>query len=172
MQNFKDILYLIGSILGIIGFIRTLKKRDYCQFTYRTEFGDEVNPFLICIKGDIFNPEISDKDKSQYVVKLPKEFQFSKYKFNQKIANAYDESAFFPLLKEGDALLLQNEGLCMQKIYLKYQDRYHNNYYQAFEFMKTEVRNDERLKRKSRSCYKLSDRYWKILKIWFPQLHL
>ncbi|WDF78817.1 hypothetical protein PQ469_02195 [Mucilaginibacter sp. KACC 22773] len=65
----KDILYLIGSILGIIGFFRTIKKRENSGFNYRTDFGNEVEPFVICIRGNIYNLEVTNKDRSVMVQK-------------------------------------------------------------------------------------------------------
>lgn len=168
LEIYKDILYLIGSVLGIVGFFRTLKRRDLCEFNYRTEFGDEVRPFLVCIRGDIFNLELTGNSKSIIAKKYPPGTLLSKVKYQQVKYEDIDESAFFAILREGEVLGLNNEKFSLPKVILKFEDQYHNKYYQTFEFNEDEIDDEERMKRKYRSCYKISKRHWKFLWIWFP----
>lgn len=167
IELYKDILYLIGSILGIIGFFRTLKKSDLSEFNYRTEEGDEEKPFLVCIRGDIFNLTLTDNSESIIAMKYHKDTILSKVKYQEVDFTIIDQAAFFPIIREGDILRLKNENLDLPKVYLRFEDKYHNKYYQTFEFYREDIKND-RASRKSRSCYKLSKRHWRFLWIWFP----
>jgi hypothetical protein len=167
ISYFKDWLYLLGSILGIIGFIRTLQKRDKCMFNYRTEFGDEVHPFLVCIRGEIYNLEISSSKESFEALKLPIKTNLSRFKYKELNEKEIDTSSFFPIIKETEIICIPNEKLNLPLIYLKYEDIYQNRYFQTFSFDNSEVGNLERVRRKSRSCYKISRRHFKFLWIWF-----
>lgn len=172
MELAKDIFYLIGSILGILGFIRTLKKWDKCEFTYRTEFGDEVKPFLVCIRGDIFNLEIREDEshKSIIALKFPSNTILSRVKYKEVDEKIIDKSSFFPILKETEVLCIPNDNLKMPRVLFSYEDKYHNKYRQTFEFDRTVIGSEERLKSKSRSCYKLSGRRFKFIWFWIPSI--
>lgn len=172
MQYYKDLLYLVGSILGIVGFIRTLKRRDKCEFNYRTELGDEVKPFIICIRGEIFNLEITDKSQSVFALKYPQGTNLSQVKYKKIDSDTIDRSSYFPIIREGEVISIPNDNLDMPRIFLQYEDKFHNRYYQTFEFNTKDIHRDERKKRKSRSCYLLSRRYFRFLWVWFPQIKL
>ncbi|HTN19705.1 MAG TPA: hypothetical protein VL125_04485 [Pelobium sp.] len=164
----KDILYLIGSILGIIGFIRTFKKRDYCVLNYRTDFGNEVEPYLICLKSDMYNLKVSNTERAVIVSKYP-----------SSILPTYDgrldlpkkllvEASFFPLFKESEFLVLDNRNFKIGKLIFTYEDKYENKYKQEFSFDESEIGNHDRIKRTNRSCYILTKRRSRFLYMWFP----
>ena len=172
IEAYKDILYIIGSILGIIGFFRTLKKRDKCEFSYRTVLGDEVTPYLVVTKGDILNLEITTEQESVFAYKYPPNTNISQIKYGKMKSELIDESSFFPILKETEFISIPNENQKMPLIFLQFEDRYHNNYYQKFSFNFDDVRNGNRQKHNSKSCYILSNRYWRFLWIWFPKIRV
>lgn len=167
LQVYKDIFYFAGSVSGIISFILTIKKREKCEFNYRTEFGNEIQPFLVCIKGDIFNLNIHNEKESIFVHKYPSQTNLSRIKYKDFDDSLIDKSSYFPVLKEGEILSLNNEDLKMLRIYLKYEDQYRNRYSQTFEFHNPDIRDNDRSMRKSRSCYVLSKRKFRFLWIWF-----
>lgn len=164
---YKDILYLIGSVLGIIGFIRTLKKVDHCTFNYKTDFGNEVEPYLICLKGDIYNLQVSNKERAVFVKKYPANIP-PLHEHRTKLPTSPEHSSFFPIVKEQEFILIDNNNLSMDDHYLFYEDKYSNHYRQIFRFDKTEIGNKERIKRANRSCYILERRKLKFLGIWIP----
>ena len=131
----KDIFYLIGSSLGILTFMMSINKRDKSIFTYRTEMGNESHPMLICIRGNVYNVKIINRGKSYYVHKLPTTFKFSSVRRNEHNLSEYDESSFFPSLKEGEALLINNERLDLS-MKISYEDQFRNKYFQVFEIQK------------------------------------
>lgn len=172
IQELKDIFYLIGSVLGIAGFFMVLKKRTRCELNYRTELGDEVNPFLTAIRGDIFNLEISDVNESFEVEKLPANTNLSRVKYKEIDEKQIDATCFFPIFREGETFRISNPEMEMPKLKFSYEDKFHNKYYQTFEFEKSHIKREERIKRKSRSCYNLSNRYWRFLWRWFPKIRI
>jgi len=163
----KDILYLIGSVLGMIGFFRTIKKREYSGFNYRTDFGNEVEPFLICLRGNIYNLAISNHERSVMVQKYTSDVipNFDALKTNRSVS---ERSAFYPVVKEGEFLKIDNNSRDLKDLKLEYEDRFQNHYYQVFSFDKNEIGNLERIKRTNRSCYKLTARKYRFLHIWLP----
>jgi hypothetical protein len=164
---YKDILYLIGSVLGIIGFVRTLKKIDYCTFNYRTDFGNEVEPYLICLKGNIYNLQVSNKQRAVFVHKYPASIP-PLHEHRTKLPAIVEHSSFFPILKEQEFILVENHKLDMENLLLHYEDKYSNRYRQVLRFDKAEIGNDERIKRTNRSCYVLSKRKLRFLGLWIP----
>lgn len=164
---YKDILYLIGSILGIIGFIRTLKKIDYCEFNYRTDFGNEVEPYLVCLKGNIYNLQVSNSDRAVFVQKYPADVP-PLHEHRTKIAAKAERSSFFPIIKEQEFILVENHQLNMKDLLLTYEDKYRNRYRQIFRFDQSEVGSADRIKRTNRSCYILKRRRLKVLGCWLP----
>lgn len=163
----KDVFYLIGSCLGIITFILTIKKRDKSVFTYRTEMGNEVKPMLICIRGSMYNIRVSNAGKSVYVHKLPQGFKYSSIKRNEHSLAELDEASFFPSLKEGEALLIDNEDIELD-MKIEFEDQYRHSYYQTFRVLKNQIGNPSRFdKNKSQSLYKLSKRWRRRLWIWY-----
>jgi hypothetical protein len=164
---YKDILYLIGSVLGIIGFIRTLKKIDYCELNYRTDFGNEVEPYLVCLKGNIYNLQISNAERAIFVQKYPADIP-PLHEHRTKTAGKMERSSFFPILKEQEFILVDNHDLNMKDLYLTYEDKYRNYYRQVFRFDKSELGNNDRIKRTNRSCYILKKRRLKVLGLWLP----
>jgi hypothetical protein len=164
---YKDLLYLVGSILGIIGFIRTLKKIDYCTLNYRTDFGNEVEPYLVCIKGTLYNLQISNKHRAVFVHKYPSNIP-PLYEHRTKMPAAIERSSFFPVVKEQEFILIDNNDLKMNDLYISFEDKYSNRYRQIFRFDGTETSNNERIKRTNRSCYSLEKRKLRILWIWIP----
>ena len=167
---YKDILYLIGSVLGIIGFIRTLKKVDYSCLNYKTDFGNEVEPYLICLKGDLYNLNITTSERAVFVRKYPADIIPAHEQRKNVPAANIERSAFFPIMKEREFVVIDNNDFKMGKLYFHYEDRYSNKYKQIFTFDQTEVGNDERIKRVNRSCYKLTKRKFRFLRIWLPSL--
>lgn len=167
IADLKDVLYITGSVFGIIGFIRTIAKREKSELNYKTELGNEVRPFLVCIRGDIYNLNISGSDASHEVQKLPIGFNISHYKYKKFDESIIDESCFFPVIKEGEILCVLNDKLKMPKIRLEYEDKYHNKYYQTFEFNDADIGNNDRIKRQSRSCYILSKRRIRFIWMWW-----
>ena len=167
----KDILYLIGSVLGIIGFIRTLKKVDYCSLNYKTDFGNEAEPYLICLKGDMYNLSITNKERAVFVKKYQSNV-IPAYE-NRKIVltSEIDRSAFFPILKEGEFIVIDNNDFKMDKLYFHYEDKFDNKYKQVFLFDKNEIGNNDRIKRVNRSFYILTKRKFWFLYLWFPLLN-
>jgi hypothetical protein len=168
LEELKNIFYLVGSVLGIIGFIRTIIKREKCELNYKTELGDEVHPFLVCIRGDIYNLDIASSEYSFEVLKLPQNFVLSRFKYNEYDKSIIEESCFFPVIKEGETLCLQNDNLDMPKLFLRYEDKYHNKYFQTIEFNKSDMGGDKRIKKLSRSCYNISKRHFRAFWIWMP----
>jgi hypothetical protein len=114
---YKDILYLIGSVLGIIGFVRTLKKIDYCTFNYRTDFGNEVEPYLVCLKGNIYNLQISNKERAVFVQKYPANIP-PVHEHRTKLPATVERSSFFPIVKEQEFIVVDNNTLSMDDIKL------------------------------------------------------
>jgi hypothetical protein len=164
----KDILYLVGSVLGIIGFIRTLKKRDYVSLNYKTDFGNEVEPYVMCLKGDMYNLSISTTDRAVMVQKYPSTASPS-FENRKKCFNKYDRrSSFYPIVKEMEFLVIDNKDFEMGKLHFKYEDKYSNHYRQGFTFDNNEIGALDRIKRTSRSCYRLTKRRHRFLYIWFP----
>jgi MFS superfamily sulfate permease-like transporter len=167
LSTVKDIFYLIGSCLGIITFFLTIKKRDKSIFTYRTEMGNEVKPMLICIRGSMYNVKVSKAGKSTYVYKLPQDFRYSSIKRNEHKITELDESSFFPSLKEGEALLVDNEALNLD-LKVEFEDQFQHKYYQKFRIQKDQIGNPARFeKNKSQSLYRLSKRWRKRFWIWY-----
>lgn len=164
---YKDILYLIGSVLGIIGFIRTLKKIDYCTFSYRTDFGNEVEPYLVCLKGTIYNLQINNKERAVSVRKYPSNIP-PLHEHRTKLPATVEHSSFFPIVKEQEFILVDNNSLSMGDLYFYYEDKYSNRYRQMLRFDRSEIGNNERIKRTNRSCYILRKRKLKILRMWIP----
>ena len=165
----KDVLYLIGSVLGIVGFVRTFKKRDNSGFNYRTDFGNEVEPFLVCLRGNIYNLEVSNKDRSVMVQKYSSDI-IPNYDVIKNSKSVPERSAFYTIIKEGEFLKVENHDLKMKDIYLRYEDSFQNHYYQKFSFDQKEIGNTDRIKRTNRSCYKLTKRKYRVCYIWFPLL--
>lgn len=162
----KDYFYLIGSCLGIITFFMTIRKRDKCMFTYRTEMGNESRPMLICIRGNMYTLKISNNKSSHYAHKLPASFKFSSIRENEYEKSEFDESSFFACLREGEALLINNDNLdlCLK---LEYEDQFRNKYFQTFNLQKNQIGNPGRFKKnKSQSLYKLSKRKKRFLWVW------
>ena len=164
---YKDILYLIGSILGIIGFIRTLKKIDNCSFSYRTDFGNEVEPYVVCLKGSIYNLQVSNAERAVFVQKYPATIP-PLHEHRTKMPATVERSSFFPILKEQEFILIDNNRLEMTDIYLFYEDKFSNKYRQILRFDKSEIGNSERIKRTNRSCYILEKRRLYFLGLWIP----
>lgn len=167
----KDILYLIGSVLGVIGFFRTLKKRDYCSLNYKTDFGNEVEPYLICLKGDIYNLSITNGDRAVFVLKYPSSVIPAFENRKDTPAGSIDRAAFYPILKEQEFIIIDNKDFKMKKMHFHYEDKYSNKYKQTFSFDETEVGNNDRIKRVNRSCYILTKRKYRFLYIWFPLIN-
>lgn len=164
----KDILYLIGSVLGIIGFIRTLKKRDYCSLNYKTDFGNEVEPYLLCLRADMYNLSVSNSQRAIMVEKFSGK-TIPAYDSRKDIpATQIERAAFFPIVKEQDFLLIDNHKLEMEPLVFCYEDKYNNKYKQVFSFDKSEIGNEDRIKKVSRSCYNLTKRRYRFMYIWFP----
>jgi hypothetical protein len=164
----KDILYLIGSVLGIIGFIRTLKKEDYCSLSYKTDFGNEVEPYLICLKGDMYNLSVSNSERAVFVKKY-KATVIPAYESRKSVSGSdIDRAAFFPILKEQEFIVIDNNDLKMKKMYFHYEDKFSNKYKQTFSFDERDIGNNDRIKRINHSHYILSKRKFRFLYIWFP----
>lgn len=165
---YKDILYLIGSVLGIVGFIRTLKKVDHCCLNYRTDFGNEVEPYLICLKSNMYNLLVTSKERAVFVHKYPSHIP-PLHGHRQTVPTGTTErSTFFPVLKEQEFIVVDNNDFKMGRLYFYYEDRYSNKFRQEFTFDQTEVGNTERIKRANRSCYRLTKRKIRFLGMWFP----
>jgi len=163
----KDIFYLIGSCLAVITFIMTVRKRDKSMFTFRTEMGNESKPMLICIRGNMYDLKIFNNGNSYYVHKLPASFKFSSIKRNEYNQSEFDESSFYASLKEGEALLINNEKLDLS-LKIEYEDQFRNKYFQIFKLRKDQIGNPERFKKnKSQSLYRLSRRKKRFLLIWY-----
>jgi hypothetical protein len=79
-----------------------------------------------------------------------------------------ERSSFFPIVKEQEFILVENNNLAMEDLLLHYEDKYGNRYRQVFRFDKTEIGNDERIKRTNRSCYILGKRKLRFLGLWIP----
>ena len=164
----KDILYLIGSVLGIIGFIRTLKKREYCSLSFKTDYGNEVEPYLLCLRGTIYNLSISD-DKGSVIVNKYPSGSIPSFHSRSEIGKAVlEEASFFPVLKEFDFFVVQNKKLKTIKLEFIYEDKYRNVYKQQFWFDPDEIGNMDRIQRKNRSCYHITRRKYRFMYIWFP----
>jgi len=164
----KDILYLVGSILGIIGFIRTFKKREYCSFNYKTDFGNEVEPYLICLRSNMYNLKVSNSKRAVFVVKYPSTAIASFENRKTVLTSTLERASFFPLFKEEEFLVIDNNDFKMDVLYFEYEDKYQNKYKQQFSFDSTEIGNNERIKRTNRSCYLLSKRQYRFMFIWLP----
>lgn len=164
----KDILYLIGSVLGIIGFIRTLKKREYCGLNYKTDFGNEVEPYLICLRADMYNLSISNSERAVFVLKYPSNSLPTYEAIKNQASNITVKASFFPILKEGEFLVIDNRNFKMGKIQFNYEDKFQNQYKQQFSFDESEIGSADRIKRANRSCYTLTKRKYRFLYIWLP----
>lgn len=163
----KNILYITGSILGIIGFYRTVKKRDNTVFTYRTRYGNEVYPFLFCIRGDAYNINISNGRKSIFVFRYPGSTNFSKLQESKLGTGSNDESSFFAVISQGEALCFNNDKFDLGSIIIHYEDQYSNKYKQYFSFDKVlKDRFNEQVK--SQRYYTVSKRYRRFLWVWLP----
>jgi hypothetical protein len=166
----KDIFYLVGSLLGIITFILTVRKRDRSKLTFRTEMGNESCPMLFCIKGDIFNVRLRKDQKSQISYRLPSTFKFSSIRTNDYSKHEFDDSSFFPIIKEGEALLLINEienDHANIKVKIEFEDQFGNLYYQLFTLLNSDIGNPKRFtKNRSQSLYRMSKRYKRFLWVW------
>ena len=166
LATLKDIFYLIGSVLAIVAFVMTIRKRDKSMFTFRTEMGNESRPLLICVRGNMYNVNIYNNGVSYYAHRLPSSFKFSSVRRNEFDLNEYDESSFYACLQEGEALLIDNEKLNLN-LKIKYEDQFRNKYFQTFELIKSEIGNPKRLERnRSQSLYDISKRKKRLLWIW------
>ena len=165
----KNILYAVGSISGLIGFYRSFNKRAKCEFSYRTEYGNEDHPLLFCIRDNIYNLNISDEEQSVFVYKYKSDLNFSQLKKEPMEKNSSDRSSFFAVLYQGEALGINNDKLDIKPIVLHFEDEYSNEYKQYFSFKgKEKTNHSERVKFKSKSYYTLSTRYRKWLGMWLP----
>lgn len=148
--SWKDSVYLITFFIGFITFIKTFRKKDFCELNYKTVFGDETNLYIFRIKGVLYNLKITCKNKKITAVKY-KNIDISKIK-KQRDQITGDQSLFFPIIEENEVIEIR-EASEMEQIRFDYEDKFSNKYYQIIKF---DHKTDKDFN--SRRFYKLSKR--------------
>jgi len=155
----EDTIYLLSFIIGLITFIKTFRKKDYCSIDFKTEEGDEVNLYIFGIKDNLYNLQILNDKPNINATKLTgvniSQIKYKRADFKDK----GDESLYFPSIERNDVIEIKNANE-LGLIKFKYQDKYSNKYSQTIEF---DITVDKSFN--SRRYYKFSKRkahpFWK-----------
>lgn len=158
-MKWKDTIYLLSFIIGLLTFVKTFRKKNYCSIDFKTEEGDEVYLYIFGIKDNLYNLQIFNDNPNINATKL-KGVNISQIKYKRaEFKEKGDESLYFPFIDKDDVIEIKNANE-LGLIKFEYQDKYSNKYSQTIEFDITADKNFN-----SRRYYKISKRkahpFWK-----------
>ena len=154
--SWRDLSYFITFLIGLITFIKTFRKKDFCELNFKTESGDEQHLYIFCTKSELYNLRITSELEGVNALKH-KDINISKIKYNRDEIDG-DESLFFPTIKNNEVIEIIKAHK-LGKIRFDYEDKFSNAYFQTIKF---DGKTDMNFK--SRRFYKLSKR--KATSIW------
>lgn len=155
--TWKDVLYFMSFLIGLITFIKTFRKKEYCSLDYKTEYGDETNLYIFAIKDDLYNLKILSENQKLKAIKYT-DLNISKLK-HERNSKSGDKSLYFPRIEKNDVIEIR-DAKDLGKIKFEYEDKYSNKYYQFIHF---DYKTDKTFN--SKRYYKMSKRkaksFWK-----------